>query len=80
MVCRKGSDEHSKHFAVNASVAGTDRRAVDAERRAIVIGHPAARFLDQQRTVYASQPDAERRAWDDLAQSLFALNAFLYLE
>ena len=40
----------------------------------------ALRFLDQQRAVYADQPDADRRAWDDFGQSLFGLNAFLYLE
>jgi hypothetical protein len=40
----------------------------------------ALRFLAQQRIVYGDQPEANERAWADLAQSLFAMNAFLYLE
>jgi Protein of unknown function (DUF1553)/Protein of unknown function (DUF1549) len=38
------------------------------------------KFLARQRAAYAGRPDAESLAWADLAQSLFGLNAFLYLE
>ena len=38
------------------------------------------RFLAHQRQAYAGRPNAESLAWSDLAQSLFGLNAFLYLE
>lgn len=37
-------------------------------------------FLDAQRRAYAGKADAAARAWADLCQSLFGLNAFLYLE
>ena len=38
------------------------------------------RFVAHQRIAYGSPVDAEPRVWADLAQSLFGLNAFLYLE
>ncbi len=40
----------------------------------------ASRFVAAQRAAYAAHPDAEERAWSDVCQSLFGLNAFLYLE
>ncbi|MFO1460728.1 MAG: DUF1553 domain-containing protein, partial [Verrucomicrobiota bacterium] len=50
------------------------REPTDAERNALL------RFVAHQRIAYASSSDAEPRVWADLAQSLFGLNAFLYLE
>ncbi len=38
------------------------------------------RFLERQRRTYSGEPDGEMRVWTDLCQSLFGLNAFLYLE
>lgn len=40
----------------------------------------ALKFLARQRLAYAGRDEAEALAWADLAQSLFGLNAFLYLE
>ena len=40
----------------------------------------ARSFLDSQQKVYADKSDAASRAWADFCQSLFGLNAFLYLE
>jgi hypothetical protein len=37
-------------------------------------------FVRSQRAEYASAPDGEDRAWADFGQSLFAINAFLYVE
>jgi hypothetical protein len=37
-------------------------------------------FLAKQRSVYASEKDADARAWADLGQMLLASNAFLYIE
>ncbi len=37
-------------------------------------------FVRSQRAEYASAPDGEDRAWADFGQSLFAMNAFLYVE
>lgn len=39
-----------------------------------------AKFLDKQRLLYATEKDADDRAWTDLCQMLLASNAFLYLE
>ena len=40
----------------------------------------ALRFFAQQCEVYAGKPDATQRAWADFGQSLFGMNAFLYVE
>jgi hypothetical protein len=37
-------------------------------------------FLDSQTALHPPDNDPQRRAWNDLCQSLYALNAFLYLE
>jgi hypothetical protein len=50
-------------------------RAPDAEER-----KAAADFLAVQREAYAGKPDVDQRVWADFCQSLFGLNAFLYLE
>ncbi len=38
------------------------------------------KFLGRQRAAYATEKDADVRAWADLCQMLFASNAFLYVE
>ncbi|MDB6040717.1 MAG: Protein of unknown function (DUF1553)/Protein of unknown function (DUF1549)/Planctomycete [Verrucomicrobiales bacterium] len=40
----------------------------------------AAQFLTDQRAAYADKPDADKYAWADFCQSLFAANHFLYLQ
>ncbi|MFM7099668.1 MAG: DUF1553 domain-containing protein, partial [Verrucomicrobiota bacterium] len=37
-------------------------------------------FLQAQRAIHPAGPPGELQAWSDLGQSLYALNAFLYLE
>ena len=37
-------------------------------------------FLASQTALHPPDSDPQRRAWNDLCQSLYALNAFLYLE
>jgi hypothetical protein len=37
-------------------------------------------FLEKQSAVYSGEKDADRRAWADLCQMLYASNAFLYVE
>ena len=37
-------------------------------------------FLAKQRQAYVNDPDADRRAWTDLCQMVFASNAFLYVD
>lgn len=54
----------------------------------LVIGRPpngaereaATAFLENQTLAYTGRTDARRLAWNDLCQSLYALNAFLYVE
>ena len=40
----------------------------------------ATDFLASQAALHPPDADPQRRAWNDLCQSLYALNAFLYLE
>ena len=40
----------------------------------------ASEFLASQTALHPPDADPQRRAWNDLCQSLYALNAFLYLE
>jgi hypothetical protein len=40
----------------------------------------AQQFLSDQQAVYKDEKNAEERAWADFCQSLFASNAFLYLQ
>jgi len=50
-------------------------RGPDDDERRIALD-----FLFAQRRQYAADPDGEVRAWSDFGQSLFAMNAFLYVE
>jgi hypothetical protein len=40
----------------------------------------ASEFLASQTALHPPDADPQRRAWNDMCQSLYALNAFLYLE
>ena len=50
------------------------REPDDGERQA------TERFLEIQRAAFPGQPDSEKRVWADFCQTLFGLNAFLYIE
>ena len=50
------------------------REPDDGERQA------TERFLEIQRAAYPGPADSEKRVWSDFCQTLFGLNAFLYIE
>lgn len=72
LLSESGSD--SSRRITRAFVLATGRSANSEELNA------AKEFLDSQRRHYESKPDAEVAAWSDFCQTLFAGNAFLYVE
>ena len=72
LACDCGADEVAK--IRRGFLLTTGREPDSAERKM------AARFLAEQRRIYADRKDADARAWADFCQSLFGLNSFLYLE
>jgi hypothetical protein len=82
VACGRDLAERVRREAGSVDEARVDRgfllalgRAPDVDERRLALD-----FVRSQRAEYASAPDGEDRAWADFGQSLFAMNAFLYVE
>ena len=71
-VLREGSTESARIERAFRLVCG--RPPTPIERASSVD------FLSRQRVEYVTDPTPDRRAWNDFCQTLYALNAFLYVE
>lgn len=72
ILCRQLTDDQAR--LNQAFLRACGREPTATEYRA------ASEFLASQVALHSQGPDSRRRAWNDLCQSLFSLNAFLYLE